>query len=210
VIVAVRPGPTDADRDKAIELALNGLAHADGLSEIAARLAPLHPRHDTFPGEVLLDLATDAIAISDASRQSPMLFEDIRERYLPDGTANTKAQHHKTKFALRAAAMLHGGVDPGLLEEVQWWRTDDLWYWSLEALVAYVRAAADRAAQPVETICRRLADDRCVTFGATDPSGDHLPVGRPQPRAQPVSAPSCGSSSRATSSGAPEKVFGRP
>jgi len=30
--------------------------------------------------------------------------------------------------------MIHGGVNPGLLEEVQWWRTDDLWFWSLEAL----------------------------------------------------------------------------
>jgi hypothetical protein len=31
--------------------------------------------------------------------------------------------------------MLHGGVDSRLLGEVQWWRTDDLWCWSLEALV---------------------------------------------------------------------------
>jgi hypothetical protein len=40
--------------------------------------------------------------------------------------------------------MIHGGVDPGLLDEVQWWRTDDLWYWSLEALAVYLRAAAER------------------------------------------------------------------
>jgi hypothetical protein len=44
--------------------------------------------------------------------------------------------------------MLHGGVDPGLLDEVQWWRSDDLWYWSLEALAAYIRAATDRIAEP--------------------------------------------------------------
>jgi hypothetical protein len=53
----------------------------------------------------------------------------------PRRSAHTKAQHHKSKFALRAAAMLHGGVDSRLLGEVQWWRTDDLWCWSLEALV---------------------------------------------------------------------------
>ena len=60
--------------------------------------------------------------------------------------------------------MLHGGVDPGLLDEVQWWRTDDLWYWSVEALVAYVRAAAERTGQSVECICRRIADERGITF----------------------------------------------
>jgi hypothetical protein len=43
-------------------------------------------------------------------------------------------QDDKSKYALRAAAMLHGGVDRGLLDEIQWWRSDDLWYWSLEAL----------------------------------------------------------------------------
>jgi hypothetical protein len=162
--VAARRGPTDGDRDQAIEIALNGLAHADEVSEIAARLAPLHPRHDTFPGEVLLDLAADAIGVAGATRQSPLEFEGLRARYLPDGTAHTKAQHHKSTFALRAAAMLHGGVDPGLLDEVQWWQTDDLWYWSLETLVAYVRAAEDRTGQCVASICRRPAHERGVTF----------------------------------------------
>jgi hypothetical protein len=61
---------------------------------------------------------------------------------LPEGVAHTKAQHHKSSFALRAATMLHGGVDPGLLDEVRWWRRDDLWYRSLEALVTHVRTAA--------------------------------------------------------------------
>jgi hypothetical protein len=133
--MAARSGPTDADRSKAMEIALQGLANADELGEIAARLAPLHPRHDTFPAEVLLDLAADAIDVSGANRQSPIHFEDVRQRYLLDGTAHTRAEHHKSAFALRAAAMLHGGVDPGLLDEVQWWQTDDVWYWSLKALV---------------------------------------------------------------------------
>ena len=80
--------------------------------------------------------------------------------------AYTKAEHHKSTFTLRAAAMLHGGVDPGLLDEVQWWRSDDLWYWSLEALAVYVRVAADRADQPVASICRRIADEQGVTFAS--------------------------------------------
>jgi hypothetical protein len=122
-------------------------------------------RHNTFPGEVLLDLAADAIEISGATRRSPLEFEGIRDRYLREGVAHTKAQHHKSKYALRAAAMLHGSVDPGLLDEVRWWRSDDLWFWSLEALAVYVRAAADRSGESIESVCRRIAAQR----GITDP-----------------------------------------
>jgi hypothetical protein len=61
--------------------------------------------------------------------------------------------------------MLCGGVDPGLLDEVQWWRSDDLWCWALEALGVYVRAAAERTNQTVEFVCRRIADARGITLG---------------------------------------------
>ena len=111
---------------------------------------------------MLLELAADAIEFAGASRDSPIVFEGIRERYLPEAVAHTRAQHHKSKFALRAAAMLRGGVDPGLLDEVSWWRTDDVWFWSLEAFIVYVRVAADRTGEPIEIVCRRLAERRLV------------------------------------------------
>jgi len=156
--------PTDFDRHVAIEIALTGLAQGRDLGDIAAQLAPLHPRNDTFPGDLLLDLAADALDVAGASRESPLEFEGIRERYLPEAVAHTKAQHQKSKFALRAAAMIHGGVDPGLLDEVQWWRTDDLWSWSLDALAVYVRAAADRTGQPVASVARRIGAERHVVI----------------------------------------------
>ena len=148
--------PTDDDRREAIEIVLTGLADGRQLGDIAAQLAPMHPPNNTFPAELLLELAADALDIAGASREAPLEFEGIRERYLPEALARTKAQHHKSKFALRAAAMIHGGVDPGLLDEVQWWRTDDLWYWSLEALVVYVRAAADRTGQSIASVAREI------------------------------------------------------
>jgi hypothetical protein len=77
---------------------------------------------------VLLDLAADATDVSGATRQSPIEFEGMRDRFLPAGFAHTTAQYHKGEFALRAPAMLHGGVDPGLLDEVRWWRSDDVWF----------------------------------------------------------------------------------
>jgi hypothetical protein len=123
-----------------------------------------NPRIDTFPGKVLLGLAADTIELSGASRDAPIEFEDLRERYLPEAIAHTKAQHRKSKYPLRAAAMLRAGVDPGLLDEVAWWQTDGLWYWSPEPLVAYLRVADERTGRPVAEICQLLAERHDVTL----------------------------------------------
>jgi hypothetical protein len=167
--MAAQHRPTDDDRREAIEIVLSGLGQRRDLGDIAAQLEPLHPRNNTFPGELLLDLAADALDIACASRESPVEFEGIRERYLPEAVAHSKAQHHKSKFALRAAAMIHGGVDPGLLDEVQWWRTDDLWFWSLEALAVYLRAAAERTDQSVASVARQIGSQRGAVL-ADDPA----------------------------------------
>lgn len=68
--MAARHRPTSDDRSSAIDIALSGLARGDDLADLAERLEPLHPRNDMFPGEVLLDLAADAIDVADATRQS--------------------------------------------------------------------------------------------------------------------------------------------
>ena len=152
-----RKAPTAADQVQAVRIALSGIAAGESVGTLKAELESVHPAHDTFPGEVLLDLAADAIEESGASRDEPIEFEGIRKRYLPECSAHTKAQHHKSEFAIRAAAMIRAGVDPGLLDEVVWWRTDDLWMWAVDALVVYVRVAADRTGVEVAEICGRLA-----------------------------------------------------
>jgi hypothetical protein len=62
--------------------------------------------------------------------------------------------------------MVRAGVDPGLLDEVIWWRTDDLWFWALEALVIYVRTAAERRAETVSAICGRIASRHDMQLAA--------------------------------------------
>jgi hypothetical protein len=106
---------------------------------------------------VLLDRGADAIEEAGASREDPIEFEGIRDRYLPECSAHTKKQRYKSEYAIRAAAMIRAGVDPRLLDEVVWWRADDFWMWALDALVVYVRAAADRTHLPVADVCDRLA-----------------------------------------------------
>jgi len=167
MVMAKQMRPATEDRAKAIRVALSGIADDVELGELAALLAPLHPKNNTFPGEVLLELAADAIEEAGATRERPLEFEGIRKRHLPEDRAHTKAQHHKVEYALWAAAMVRAGVDPGLLDEVSWWRIDDLWFWALEALVTYVRAAAEHGGETVPAICGRIASRHDVRLAAT-------------------------------------------
>jgi hypothetical protein len=57
-----------------------------------------------------------------------------------------------------AAAALHGGAEPDLLDEVAWWQADDFWQYAFLAAVAYIRAAAHRAGVPVRETCKALAE----------------------------------------------------
>jgi hypothetical protein len=164
--VTPRNPTTATDQIQAKRIALSGIAAGESLGTLRADLEPLHPMHDTFPSEVLLDLAADAIEEAGASRAEPIEFEGIRERFLPECTAHTKVQHQHSKYALRAAAMTRAGVDPGLLDEVIWWQSDDLWVWALDALAVYVRVAADRTGLSVKEVCERLAQRHGVDLGA--------------------------------------------
>ena len=135
---------------------LDGLARDADIFELVSELAPLHPRDNTFPGEVFLRLAADALDWCEASRADPLSLEGLRERFLPECTFRGR-QNKKLQYAVLAAAALHGGTDPDLLDEVAWWQTDDFWQYALCATVAYIRAAAGRAGVPVRQACQDLA-----------------------------------------------------
>ena len=65
---------------------LDGLARDAGIFELVSELAPLHPRDNTFPGEVFLHLAADALDWCGASRSGPLALEGLREQFLPECT----------------------------------------------------------------------------------------------------------------------------
>jgi len=75
---------------------------------------------------------------------------------LPETTFRGR-RNTKLRYAVLAAAALHGGTEPDLLNEVAWWQTDDFWQYALFAAVAYIRAAATRAGVPVRQACQDLA-----------------------------------------------------
>ena len=135
---------------------LDGLARDADIFQLVSELAPLHPRDNTFPGEVFLRVAADALDWCRVSRADPLRLERLRERFLPERTFRGR-QDTKLQYAVLAAAALQGGTEPDLLDEVSWWQTDDFWQYALFAAVAYIRAAASRAGVPVRQACQDLA-----------------------------------------------------
>jgi hypothetical protein len=154
--MAARKRPTAEDAAVARRLLLDGLARDADIFELLSELAPLHPRDNTFPGEVLLRLAADALDWCGASRADPLDLEGIRERFLAECTFLGR-QNKKLQYAVLVAAALRGGTEPDLLDEVAWWQTDDFWQYALFATVAYIRAAANRAGVPYHQACQDLA-----------------------------------------------------
>jgi hypothetical protein len=65
-----------------------------------------------------------------------------------------------------AAAAVHGGTEPDLLDEVAWWQTDDFWQYAMFEAVACIRAAASRAGVPM----RHSVADADLRCGARSPS----------------------------------------
>jgi hypothetical protein len=150
-----RKRPTPQDATTARHVLLDGLARDVGIFELLSELAPLHPRDNTFPGEVFLHVAADALGWCQASTANPLPLEGLRERFLSECPLRGR-QHKKLQYAVLVAAALHGGIEPDLLDEVAWWQTDDFWEYALFAAVAYIRAAADRTSTPVPQVCQEL------------------------------------------------------
>ena len=163
-----RKRPTPEDAATARRTLLDGLAGDDDIFEVLSDFTPLHPRNDTFPGEVFLHLAADALEWCGASRAEPLTLEELRERFLPE-CAFRGRQNAKLQYAILAAAAIHGGTEPDLLDEVAWWQSDDFWQYAAYAAVAYIRAAASRAGVPARQACQNLTE-------RPGPSGSITPI----------------------------------
>ena len=156
-MVVVRKAPTDEDRLEAQRRLLVGLAAGVDVSDLSATLFDLHPKNDTFPGEVFMRLGADALAIAGFTRDDPLPYEGLRETYLSECEFKGR-ENRKIQFALLCCASLNGGLKPDLLDEVVWWQTDDFWRYSLLAAVALIRASADRRGMSVPDLTHRLGD----------------------------------------------------
>jgi hypothetical protein len=157
--------PTDEDYDGAARLGLLGLMAGQHSDTIMAQLAALHPRNNTFPAEVLLELAAEAIAESGTSPAEPIQYEGVRDRYRPEYHFRGKSQQHKSHYALMAAAMIKAGVYPDLLDEAYGWGIEDLWEYAFYALVLYGRVAGERTGRAPEVVAQAIAERRGIDLG---------------------------------------------
>ena len=159
--------PTDEDYENAVRCVLLGLVSGEDLDSIMGRLDHLHLPNNTFPADVLLELAAEAIAESGVTQAEPLEYEGIRDRYLPEYGFRGKLQQHKSHYALMAAAMMRAGIYPDLLDEGDGWGIEDMWRYAFYALVVYARIASERTGRPLEEIAAILAEHRGVKLETT-------------------------------------------
>ena len=161
--------PTDEDYVDAVRLVLLGLVSGKDLDSIMGRLDQFHLPNNTFPADVLLELAAEAIGESGVTQAEPIEYEGIRDRHLPEYGFRGKAQQHKSHYALMAAAMIRAGIYPDLLDEADGWGIEDMWRYAFYALVVYVRIAAERTGRSLEEVVGALAVRRGLKLETTAP-----------------------------------------
>jgi hypothetical protein len=159
--------PTDEDYADAVRSVLLGLLTGEDLDSIMGQLGQLHIPNNTFPADVLLELAAEAIAESGVTQAEPIEYEGIRDRYLPEYEFRGKRAQHMSHYALMAAAMIRAGIYPDLLDEADGWGIEDMWRYAFYALVVYARIASERTGRPLEEIAAVLAEHRGVKLETT-------------------------------------------
>jgi len=160
--MAQRP-PTEDDRLEAIRRLLSGLAGGADVHELTASIADLHPKNNTFPGEVFMGLAADALEVAGATREKPIAYEGLRETYLPECEFRGR-ENRKVQYAILTSAAVRGGLEPDLLDEVVWWQNDDYWRYALYATVAIIRASAERQSVSVVRLVEQLIERHGVAL----------------------------------------------
>ena len=158
-----RKRPTEEDRVEALRRLLAGLAGDADVFELTAAIADLHPKNDTFPGEVFMHLAADALEITDVTQDDPIPYEGLRVTYLAECGFRGR-DNRKIQYAVLTSAAVRGGLEPDLLDEVIWWHTDDYWRYALYAAVALIRASADRQGVSVAQLVEQLAERHGVAL----------------------------------------------
>jgi hypothetical protein len=157
------PKATEEDGREAIRRLLVGLAAGHDVFELSAAAADLHPKNDTFPGEVYMRLAAEVVADTAAAGAGPITYEGLREQHLAEYDLRGK-ENRKFQYAVLCSAAVAGGLEPDLLDEVSWWRTDDFWRYALLAAVGLIRAAAQQRGAPVAIVVAELAERHGISI----------------------------------------------
>lgn len=147
--------PTDEDHIKAKRRLLAGLAVGSDAYQLSSDIADLHVRHNTFPGEVFMELAADALHAAKITRQPGIAYRELLANHLSEVSFRGK-EHRRIQYSTLTAFAVQGGLEPDLLDEVTSW-IEQYWQYALFAAVAIIRHSAEHAAIPLETFVSGLA-----------------------------------------------------
>jgi hypothetical protein len=162
--VVAKRRPTAEDAHEAVRLLIEAVETGSDIFDAFDKIRPLHPKNNTFPGEVFMRLAADALVLGAVSSEKPMRIEGMVDRYLSECRFRGR-DNRKIRYALLAVAATHGGVEVDLLDEVVYWETDDFWSYAGFAAVAWVRAVSDQRGIDIADLCRQLRDDHARRAG---------------------------------------------
>jgi len=133
-------------------IVLDALIAGRPIDDIVDLLSPHHEHGSTSPASVLMELAADAY-LARSSRRDPLAVDGLAERMLPEDPARGNVGHSKRRHCAQRAIMIAAGAEP---EDTRWWSIDDLWRHALDAVIVFVRAAAERRTTTVEHVCKSL------------------------------------------------------
>lgn len=153
--VSPRGTPPKEHARQAVDRLLATIEAGGDIFDAWQEIGILHPKHDTFPGEIFVQLAADALAEGHVSRGDPISEEGVVRTYLPECEFKGR-DNHKIRYAVLAGAATYGGVTVDLLDEVVYWPTDAFWSYAALAATAWIRAVAHQRAIPLPELCDRL------------------------------------------------------
>lgn len=149
--------PTDDDNNDAIRQLLTGLAAGEPLYELEGTAMRVHRKHNTFPAEVYMLLAADALDLAAATREAPIKYEGLIATHL-SGHRFRGRERGRIQHAVLLSGAVQGGIEPDLLDEEIWRHGDDYWRYALYATVALIRAGAEHRGISVARMAEELAD----------------------------------------------------
>ena len=147
--------PTEEDRTEATRRLLAGLVGGADANQLVVEIADLHVRHNTFPGEVFMELAADTLRTGDVERAPGIAYRDLLSKHLGEVEFRGK-ENRRIQFAILTAFAAHGGLEPDLLDEVTYW-IDQYWQYALLAAVAIIRQCAEHSGTPLQEFVFDLA-----------------------------------------------------
>ena len=154
--------PADVLHRQAQVAALAALASGSPIEGVHDAVAPADVRGHFTPDVAILELAVTALDLASPPGTGPLEYEGLRERLLPERQFRGRTEHHRSQYALYAAAAMRGGLRPDLLNDAGLWQPR-LWVYAVYALIIYSRAAAERRNTAVPNVAMEIADRHMLT-----------------------------------------------